>query len=82
MTTAKRVFRGEYRTDYVYHAQMEPMNATALVSPDGKSAELWVGTQAATSLLKGVAGILQTDRNKPQTASAVPGWRLRTPWQS
>ena len=62
MTTAKRVFRGEYRTRYVYHAQMEPMNATALVSPDGKSAELWVGTQAATSLLKGVAGILQTDR--------------------
>ncbi len=64
MADAKRVFRGEYRTRYVYHAQMEPMNATASVSPDGKSAELWVGTQAATSLLKGVARILQTDRSK------------------
>src|ERR1700688_1955882 len=61
---AKRVFRGEYRTRYVYHAQMEPMNATASVAADGKSAELWVGTQAATSLLNGVARILQTERAK------------------
>jgi isoquinoline 1-oxidoreductase beta subunit len=64
LASAKRVFRGEYRTRYVYHAQMEPMNATAAVSADGKSAELWVGTQAATSLLRGVAGILETDRSK------------------
>src|SRR5580693_6977842 len=61
---AKRVFRGEYRTRYVYHAQMEPMNATAAVAADGKSVELWVGTQAATSLLNGVARILQTERSK------------------
>src|SRR5580700_8450398 len=61
---AKRVFRGEYRTRYVYHAQMEPMNATASVAADGKSAELWVGTQAATSLLNGVARLLQTERSK------------------
>jgi isoquinoline 1-oxidoreductase beta subunit len=64
MAGAKRVFRGEYRTRYVYHAQMEPMNATAAVSADGKSAELWAGTQAATSLLNGVARMLQTDRSK------------------
>jgi isoquinoline 1-oxidoreductase beta subunit len=63
MTSAKRVFSGEYRTRYVYHAQMEPMNATAAIGADGKSAELWVGTQAATSLLNGVARILQTDRS-------------------
>ena len=64
LASAKRVFRGEYRTRYVYHAQMEPMNATAAVAADGKSAELWVGTQAATSLLNGVARILQTERSK------------------
>jgi isoquinoline 1-oxidoreductase beta subunit len=64
MASAKRVFRGEYRTRYVYHAQMEPMNATASVSADGKSAEVWAGTQAATSLLNGVAKLLQTDRSK------------------
>jgi isoquinoline 1-oxidoreductase subunit beta len=61
---AHRVFRGEYRTRYVYHAQMEPMNATAAVGADGKSAELWCGTQAASSLLDGVARLLQTDRAK------------------
>jgi isoquinoline 1-oxidoreductase beta subunit len=64
MAGAKRVFRGDYRTRYVYHAQMEPMNATAVVGADGKSAELWCGTQAATSLLEGVARILETDRSK------------------
>jgi isoquinoline 1-oxidoreductase subunit beta len=62
MASAKRVFTGDYRTRYVYHAQMEPMNATAAVSADGKSAEVWAGTQAATSLLNGVAKMLQTDR--------------------
>ena len=64
LASAKRVLRGEYRTRYVYHAQMEPMNATASVSADGKSAEIWAGTQAATSLLKGVAQILGTERAK------------------
>jgi isoquinoline 1-oxidoreductase beta subunit len=64
MTSAKSVFRGEYRTRYVYHAQMEPMNATAAVSADGQSAEIWVGTQAGTSLLNGVARLLQTERSK------------------
>jgi len=64
MTSAKSVFRGEYRTRYVYHAQMEPMNATAAVSADGQSAEIWVGTQASTSLLNGVARLLQTERSK------------------
>ena len=63
MASAKRVLRGEYRTRYVYHAQMEPMNATAAVAADGKSAEIWVGTQAATSLLNGVARLLQTERS-------------------
>ena len=64
MASAKRVFRGEYRTRYVYHAQMEPMNATAAVSADGKSAEIWAGTQAASSLLNGVAKLLGTERSK------------------
>jgi len=59
---AAKVYRGEYRTRYVYHAQMEPMNATASVSPNGKSAEIWTGTQAASGLLNAVAKLLETDR--------------------
>src|SRR5215813_2317727 len=64
MAAATKVFRGEYRTRYVYHAQMEPLSATASVSADGKSAEIWAGTQGATGLLNQAAALLQTDRSK------------------
>ena len=64
MSKAAKVYRGEYRTRYVYHAQMEPINATAAVSADGKSAEIWVGTQSPSGLLNAVAKLLQTDRGK------------------
>ena len=43
--TAKTVSR-EYLNDHVYHAQMEPMNATAHVRADG--VDIWTGTQAPT----------------------------------
>ncbi|MEA2939282.1 MAG: isoquinoline 1-oxidoreductase subunit beta [Alphaproteobacteria bacterium] len=64
MKSAAKVFTGEYRTRYVYHAQMEPLNATASVGADGKSAEIWAGTQGPTGLLNQVAQLLQTDRAK------------------
>ena len=46
MRGASKVMSGEYRTRYLYHAQMEPLNATVSVAPDGKSAEIWAGTQS------------------------------------
>lgn len=49
MRSATKVYRGEYRTRYVYHAQMEPMNATAAVSADGKAVEIWNGTRPPRS---------------------------------
>ena len=77
MAGAAKVYRGEYRTRYVYHAQMEPMNATASVSADGKSAEVWIGTQGASGLLNTVARLLQTDRSQHHPAPAFPRRRLR-----
>jgi isoquinoline 1-oxidoreductase beta subunit len=62
MAGAAKVFRGEYRTRYVCHAAMEPLNATASVSPDGKSAEIWAGTQSPTNVLAQVARLLETER--------------------
>jgi isoquinoline 1-oxidoreductase subunit beta len=62
MSRAAKVYRGEYRTRYVYHAQMEPLNATAAVSADGKSVEIWVGTQGPTALHNEVAALLGIDR--------------------
>jgi isoquinoline 1-oxidoreductase beta subunit len=62
MRSAAKIYRGEYRTRYIYHAQMEPVNATAAVSADGKSVEIWAGTQGPTSLHDQVARVLGTER--------------------
>lgn len=43
---AAKVISGEYSTDYLYHATMEPMNCLAWVKPD--SVEVWTGTQWST----------------------------------
>jgi isoquinoline 1-oxidoreductase beta subunit len=48
----------EFRCDYAYHAQMEPLNAVASVAADGKSVELWCGTQSQTMAVKAAADAL------------------------
>jgi isoquinoline 1-oxidoreductase beta subunit len=53
---AAKVVTREFLTDPVYHAQMEPMNATAYVRGDG--AEVWVGTQAPTRTVLDVSKAL------------------------
>jgi isoquinoline 1-oxidoreductase beta subunit len=63
MQGAATVYRGEYRTRYIYHAQMEPVNATASVSVDGRSVEIWAGTQGPTDMHERIARLLQTDRS-------------------
>ena len=55
---AARTVTREYLSDHVYHAQMEPMNATADVRRDG--VDLWVGTQAPTRTALDVAKALGT----------------------
>jgi isoquinoline 1-oxidoreductase beta subunit len=49
MPKAASTFEAEYRCDYAYHAQMEPLNAIAAVSPAGDSVEIWAGTQSQTT---------------------------------
>jgi len=41
---AAKVMSADYLTDHVYHATMEPMNATALVK--GDAVEIWAPTQS------------------------------------
>ena len=53
-----QVYSGEYRTDYVYHAQMEPLNAVVSVTDGGTKAEVWAGTQAPANTVEAVARIL------------------------
>ena len=56
LSGAARVVAREYLSDHVYHAQMEPMNATADVRRDG--VDIWVGTQAPTRTQRDVAKAL------------------------
>ena len=62
--TAAKTVRAEYTTDHVYHAQMEPLGATAWVNDAGDGAEIWVSTQAQTVTAGAVAGLLNTSPAK------------------
>ena len=44
-TGAAKVFKAEYRSDYSYHAQMEPLNAVARFNDAGDKVEVWDGSQ-------------------------------------
>jgi isoquinoline 1-oxidoreductase beta subunit len=55
---AARVVAREYLNEFVYHAQMEPMNAMAYVTADG--ADIWAGTQAPTRTTLDVAKAIGT----------------------
>jgi isoquinoline 1-oxidoreductase beta subunit len=48
LQAAATIVESEYRNDLVYHAQMEPLNAVASVSPDGDACEVWCGVQSKT----------------------------------
>ena len=52
---AAKKFKAEYFSDYGYHAQMEPLNAVARMSPAGDRIEVWEGTQDPGSSRSAVA---------------------------
>lgn len=64
MKAAAAVFEGEYRADYAYHAQMEPLNSVAAVSPAGDAVEIWCGTQSQTVAVTAVANALGIPESK------------------
>ena len=57
---AKR-FKGRFKTDYVYHAQMEPLNGVARFNEAGDRLEVWEGTQAPDSSRHRIARALGLD---------------------
>jgi isoquinoline 1-oxidoreductase subunit beta len=58
LSSAAKVYKAEYRTEYVYHAQLEPLNSVSWVKDGGKSAEVWAGSQTPTHLTRSVAQAL------------------------
>lgn len=61
LRSALKTYTADYKNDYVYHAQMEPLNAVVSVAPDGKSAEVWVGSQSTDGARSAAAGVLGLD---------------------
>lgn len=57
-------YRSDYKNDFVYHAQQEPMNAVVSVAENGESAEAWVGTQAPGGNKNAIAQVLGIDASK------------------
>jgi len=56
--SAAKTYKAEFRSDYGYHAQMEPLNAVARFNAAGDQVEIWEGTQAVDACRMGMAKAL------------------------
>ncbi|HWE74815.1 MAG TPA: molybdopterin cofactor-binding domain-containing protein [Stellaceae bacterium] len=61
---AAMVVEAEYSCEFIYHAQMEPLNAVAAVSPQGDSVELWAGVQSQSMAVRNAAEMLGVTQDK------------------
>jgi isoquinoline 1-oxidoreductase beta subunit len=73
LSAAATVVEAEYRCDYAYHAQMEPLNSLASVSPSGDGCEIWVGTQSQSMAVEAVAKALGLPREKVRLHDMLMG---------
>ena len=55
---AAKTYRADFRSDYGYHAQMEPLNAVARFNARGDAVEVWEGTQAPDASREAIAAAL------------------------
>jgi len=55
---AAKTHKAEFRSDYGYHAQMEPLNAVVRINAAGDKAEVWEGSQAPDATRDEVAKAL------------------------
>jgi isoquinoline 1-oxidoreductase beta subunit len=64
LTKVASVMEADFRCDYSYHAQIEPVNATAAVSAAGDAVEIWCGAQSQTWAVETAAKALGISRDK------------------
>ena len=62
--SATKVFKADFRSDYGYHAQMEPLNAVARFNTAGDQVEIWEGTQSPGSSRAAIARALGFETNQ------------------
>ena len=72
---AASMIEGDYRCDYAYHAQMEPLNAVASVAPGGDVVEIWAGTQSQSTATEAPAKLLGISREKVELYDLLMGGR-------
>ena len=70
---AAKTIEGTYWSEHCYHAQMEPMNAVASVAADGKSVDIWCGTQFGALAGFIISGILKTTPDKVRVHQQLLG---------
>lgn len=58
---AATVYKADFRSDYCYHAQMEPLNAVARFNAAGDKVEIWEGTQSPGGSRAAIAEALGFD---------------------
>lgn len=58
MRNATKTYTADFKNDYVYHAQLEPLNAVIQVAKDFERADVWVGSQQGFDTKLGVPDIL------------------------
>lgn len=56
--SAAKTYKAEFRSDYGYHAQMEPLNAVVRINEAGDKVEVWEGSQSPDDTVKAVAKVL------------------------
>ena len=69
----KTIIDRVYRTDYVYHAQLEPLNSVVWVKDNGVDVEAWVGTQAPVYTIKAIAKATGVDESRVKLHRAMLG---------
>jgi isoquinoline 1-oxidoreductase beta subunit len=58
LSGAAKTFKAEFKSDFGYHAQMEPHNAVVRFNDAGDKVEVWEGTQAPDASREAVAKAL------------------------
>jgi isoquinoline 1-oxidoreductase beta subunit len=73
LAKAARTVEREYRSDYFYHAQIEPLTAVASVTEGGKRVQVWAGTQAPAYAVTAVARALGVPEDAVQLHRSYSG---------
>ncbi len=76
---AAKTYKAEFRSDYGYHAQMEPLNAVVRINDAGDKVEVWEGSQAPDDLPQGGGQGARPQARAGDVQPVLHGRRLRPP---